>query len=175
MMWGSWVCYANVKNGPFAASLLLYFRIFNTVDSNQSSLYFFADDWIRTADLWYWKRPLYQLCHDHCPMLCNCLISLFRVHSKVGKEYQCFVKSRAKKDLHNPDTINGLTCAGCKNQSGAEALRLHSLFCRGPQHPFAFSWYLLECFVPIIFDFLLLYNVLWYKFNILYFKRFENK
>ena len=20
----------------------------------------FADDWIRTADLWYWKQPLYQ-------------------------------------------------------------------------------------------------------------------
>ena len=23
-----------------------------------------ANDWIRTADLWYWKRPLYQLCHN---------------------------------------------------------------------------------------------------------------
>ena len=23
----------------------------------------FADDWIRTADLWYRKRPLYQLSH----------------------------------------------------------------------------------------------------------------
>ena len=27
----------------------------------------FADDWIRTADLWYRKRPLYQLSHNHCP------------------------------------------------------------------------------------------------------------
>ena len=27
----------------------------------------FADDWIRTADLWYWKRLLYQLSHNHCP------------------------------------------------------------------------------------------------------------
>ena len=27
----------------------------------------FADDWIRTTDLWYWKRPLYQLSHNHCP------------------------------------------------------------------------------------------------------------
>ena len=25
----------------------------------------FADDWIRTADLWYWKQPLYQLSHNH--------------------------------------------------------------------------------------------------------------
>ena len=23
-----------------------------------------ADDWIRTADLWCWKRPLYQLSHN---------------------------------------------------------------------------------------------------------------
>ena len=35
---------------------------------------FFADDWIQTADLWYWKRPLYQLSHNHCPPhhSCNC-------------------------------------------------------------------------------------------------------
>ena len=26
-----------------------------------------ANDWIRTMDLWYWKRPLYQLRHNHCP------------------------------------------------------------------------------------------------------------
>ena len=23
----------------------------------------FADDWIQTMDLWYWKQPLYQLSH----------------------------------------------------------------------------------------------------------------
>ena len=27
----------------------------------------FADDWIRTTDLWYQKQPLYQLSHNHCP------------------------------------------------------------------------------------------------------------
>ena len=27
----------------------------------------FADDWSRTEDLWYWKRPLYQLSHNHFP------------------------------------------------------------------------------------------------------------
>ena len=27
-----------------------------------------ANDWIRTVDLWYWKQPLYQLIHNHCPM-----------------------------------------------------------------------------------------------------------
>ena len=25
----------------------------------------FADDWIRTTDLWNRKRPLYQLSHNH--------------------------------------------------------------------------------------------------------------
>ena len=24
-------------------------------------------DWIQTAFLWNWKRPLYQLSHNHCP------------------------------------------------------------------------------------------------------------
>ena len=28
----------------------------------------FADNWIRTADLWCRKRPLYQLNHNHCPV-----------------------------------------------------------------------------------------------------------
>ena len=27
----------------------------------------FADDWIRTMDIWCWKQPLYQLSHNHCP------------------------------------------------------------------------------------------------------------
>ena len=31
----------------------------------------FADDWIRTADLWYLKRPLYQLSLNHCIMFIN--------------------------------------------------------------------------------------------------------
>ena len=27
-----------------------------------------ADDWIQTRVLWYWKGPLCQLCHNHCPL-----------------------------------------------------------------------------------------------------------
>ena len=34
----------------------------------------FADHWIRTADLWYWKQPLYQLSHNHCPKNCLTLV-----------------------------------------------------------------------------------------------------
>ena len=44
--------------------LHLYFRLFNTVDSTKQKL---ADGWTRTADLWRWKRPLYQLSYNHCP------------------------------------------------------------------------------------------------------------
>ena len=36
----------------------------------------FADDWIQTADLWYWKQPLYQLSHNHCPELSLCLVNV---------------------------------------------------------------------------------------------------
>ena len=37
-----------------------------------------ADDWIRTADLWYRKWPLYQLSHNYFPQLFvpNILIDL---------------------------------------------------------------------------------------------------
>ena len=30
----------------------------------------FADDLSQTSDLWYQKRPLYQLSHNHFQMLC---------------------------------------------------------------------------------------------------------
>ena len=42
---------------------ILVFSIQLTV--NKSSIKF-ADGWIRTADLWYRKLPLYQLSHNHC-------------------------------------------------------------------------------------------------------------
>ena len=45
----------------------LYFRLFNTVDSKQMFNKKFAEDQIRTADLWCRKQPLYQPIHNHCP------------------------------------------------------------------------------------------------------------
>ena len=43
------------------------FCLFNTqLTVNKCSINF-SDDWIRTADLWNQKRPLYQLSHNHCP------------------------------------------------------------------------------------------------------------
>ena len=35
----------------------------------------FADDWIRTADLWYQKQLLYQLTHNHIPHLSTVISS----------------------------------------------------------------------------------------------------
>ena len=34
----------------------------------------FADDWIWTADLCYWKWPLYQLSHNDFPLVTTCTI-----------------------------------------------------------------------------------------------------
>ena len=48
----------------------IYFCLINTFDIKQVNNCLkinLADDWIQTSDLWYWKRPVYQLSHNHCP------------------------------------------------------------------------------------------------------------
>ena len=58
-----------LKNGPFAASFFLYFRLFyKQLTVNKCSIKV-ADDWIRTRVLWDCKRPLCQLRHNHFPFL----------------------------------------------------------------------------------------------------------
>ena len=66
------VCFYSIllnKKGIFfikmghSRPLFLYLRLFNTVESKQMFILNFADDWIRTEDLWYFKCPLYQLSH----------------------------------------------------------------------------------------------------------------
>ena len=52
------------------------FCLFNTVDSKQMFNKDFADDWIRSADLWYWKQPFYQLSHNHFPTTVQYLTSI---------------------------------------------------------------------------------------------------
>ena len=64
--WNNWIEQSAFLKRAFPGLLFLYFRLFNTVDSN-CSLQIFANDWIRTADLWSQKLPLYQLSHNHCP------------------------------------------------------------------------------------------------------------
>ena len=50
--------------------LLISFRLFNTVDIKLVNKQF-ANDWSLTADLWYRKRPHYQLSHNHFPFFKN--------------------------------------------------------------------------------------------------------
>ena len=47
--------------------LFLYFRLFYKQLTVHKCSIKVADDWIRTRVLWYWKRPLCQLRHNHCP------------------------------------------------------------------------------------------------------------
>ena len=54
------------KKVGYYQTLFLCFRLFDTVDSKQIFDIIFADDWIQTTDLWYQKRPLFQLSHNHC-------------------------------------------------------------------------------------------------------------
>ena len=51
--------------------LFLYFDLFNSWHC-LCSLKIFADDWIRTSDLWVRKQPLCQLSHNNCPRECKC-------------------------------------------------------------------------------------------------------
>ena len=64
-----WLLFFFLKNGPPTASFcfIFVFSIQLTVNKQMFNIFIFADDWIRTADLWNWKRPLYQLSHNHCP------------------------------------------------------------------------------------------------------------
>ena len=68
-------------------ALMVYFRLFyKQLTVNKCSIKF-ANDCIRTRVLWYRKRPLCQLHHDHCPNslnVCNaCLLkkSFVMAHS----------------------------------------------------------------------------------------------
>ena len=73
------ICFLN---GPFPASFF-YFRFSSQLTAHKCSMQKFADDWIRTADLWCWKRPLYQLSYKHCPWDENITIEAFL--------YSCFI------------------------------------------------------------------------------------
>ena len=46
--------------------LFLYFFLFWHLSVNTCSMWNSADDWIRTRDLWCWKRLLCQLSHNRC-------------------------------------------------------------------------------------------------------------
>ena len=59
----------------------------------------FANDWIQTADLWYWKQPLYQLSHNHYILLFAAPISKRKLNKISNQEsflYTVIFASRKK-------------------------------------------------------------------------------
>ena len=74
-------CLSLFLNGP----LFLYFRLFNSVDRKQLFNIKLADGWIRTVDLWFWKRPLYQMSHTHCPSISLAFVNNIYARSCLKK------------------------------------------------------------------------------------------
>ena len=65
------------KYGPFPASFSFIFVFSNKVNSKQMFYNKFASVWIWTAHLWYQKRMLCQLSHNHCPNDLKIFLCLF--------------------------------------------------------------------------------------------------
>ena len=87
----------------YSQLLFLYFCLFNTQLTvyKCSLLNFFADDWIWTADLWYWKLPLYQLSHNHCPRHCKILKTTPELYTWISPEYNSGVVFKIQEFLYN--------------------------------------------------------------------------
>ena len=59
---------------------------------------FLANDWIQTAYLWNWKRPLCQLNQNHCPggvFICVyvCVSEIFEWMHQIGQNFQSLLES----------------------------------------------------------------------------------
>ena len=56
------------SNHPLQASFSLFLSFqYSWQKRNKCLIWKFANDCIQTADLWHWKRPHYQLSHNHSP------------------------------------------------------------------------------------------------------------
>ena len=79
-------------NGPFPGSFFFIFVFSIQLTVNKCSINF-ADDWIRTADLWNRKRSLYQLSHNHCPKNVDCDTCIWEkmniIFASLGQCYKC--------------------------------------------------------------------------------------
>ena len=71
LLWQKFTSLWQIYDGLFlffkmgrSRPLFLYFRLFNAVESKQMFNMNFINDWIRTADVWYQKRLLFQLSHN---------------------------------------------------------------------------------------------------------------
>ena len=73
-------------------SLFLYFRLFyKQLTANKCSIKV-ADDWIRTWVLWYWKQPLCQLRHNHCPVVTIVKIVFWTDENKWKRSQELSIK-----------------------------------------------------------------------------------
>ena len=68
-------------NGPFPAPFFFIFVFSIQLTVNKCSINF-ADDWIRTADLWYQKQPLYQLSYTTTALKMN-VKTISRYHKLI--------------------------------------------------------------------------------------------
>ena len=62
---------------------IFVFLIHSWQQTNVQYKYFFANDWIRTVDLWNWKQPLFQLSHNHCPYHLDLVLKYSEIEFKV--------------------------------------------------------------------------------------------
>ena len=70
--------------------LFFIFRLFyKQLTVNKCSIKV-ADDWIRTWVLWYWKRPLCQLRHNHCYLTTTVILPANRLLCKLQKWRKAF-------------------------------------------------------------------------------------
>ena len=81
----------------------------------------FADDWIWTADLWYWKRPLCQLSHNHCPLYSKDFQKAFFL--KMGHPWPLFhlFLVFSNKQYNFLTTIKCLKCPSSKRCSDSNS------------------------------------------------------
>ena len=60
-----------LKNGLLPSSLFFLIFVFS-IQLIVNKFIIFVYDWIRSADLWRLKRPLYQLSNNQCPLFAIC-------------------------------------------------------------------------------------------------------
>ena len=60
----------------------------------------FVNDWIWTADLWYWGQPLYHLNHNHCPRMK--LVWMMNFHGAVLDRAYSILGRPIRKRLRPP-------------------------------------------------------------------------
>ena len=83
--------FLGVLNGPFPASFFFIFVFAIQLIVHEK----FANDCIKTADLWCPKWPIYQLRHNHCPFAIKSCTRLMTTQPLYGKSVYDLAKKIA--------------------------------------------------------------------------------